>query len=409
MGIALMKVKDQVNQVQVNHLWEGNHPSRFWQLLEEINVQAWQSAIETAVNLYCDEFVAGTVEQILFNTLGEGRFGDCHWNLSLFNRAYWMFKPVLPAGLICATRAVVHRAERKFSKEFWPVDDRLRSFLWEILRQYLQISGKSQVMLRSFWPDYKAFALVLTHDVETPDGLAFLPEVVKLEEKYGFRSSFNIVGDQMPQDLGFLEEIKTRGFEFGIHGWHHDSSAFFSKQNYLDAVSKINKKLKEINAVGHRSPLNLRNPEWMQALNIEYDLSFFDTDPFEPISGGTMTIWPFLMGRILELPATLVQDNTLINYLGENSPDIWLEKVDYLQQYHGMALLNSHPDYLHEKKVWKIYESFLAAMQENEHYWNGLPKDVSRWWQSRVGLPGAAVFPDDAFQTASLVGGEVVI
>ena len=32
----------------------------------------------------------------------------------------------------------------------------------------------------------------------------------------------------------------------------------------------------------------------MQALEIEYDLSFFDTDPCEPIPGGTMSIWPFL-------------------------------------------------------------------------------------------------------------------
>jgi hypothetical protein len=34
-------------------------------------------------------------------------------------------------------------------------------------------------------------------------------------------------------------------------------------------------------------------PDWLHQLNIEYDLSTFDTDPFEPQPEGRHTIFPF--------------------------------------------------------------------------------------------------------------------
>ena len=50
------------------------------------------------------------------------------------------------------------------------------------------------------WPDGKKFALVLTHDVETEKGLDKCRELMDIDEKFGFRSSFNFVtGDyQIP-------------------------------------------------------------------------------------------------------------------------------------------------------------------------------------------------------------------
>ena len=81
----------------------------------------------------------------------------------------------------------------------------------------------------------------------------------------------------------------------------------------------------------------MRNPEWMQALEIEYDLSFFDADPYEPMPGGTMSIWPFILGRFVELPYTLIQDHTLTAVLGETTPRLWLEKVDFIERYRGWS------------------------------------------------------------------------
>lgn len=121
----------------------------------------------------------------------------------------------------------------------------------------------------------------------------------------------------------------------------------------------------------------------MQALDIEYDLSFFDTDPFEPIPGGTMSIWPFSIGHFIELPYTLVQDYTLTSILKETTPRIWLEKVDFIEKYHGMALVNTHPDYLKSKLTWDVYHEFLNDMKRRHCCWHALPCEIARWWRLR--------------------------
>jgi hypothetical protein len=153
--------------------------------------------------------------------------------------------------------------------------------------------------------------------------------------------------------------------------------------------------LEAFGAVGFRAPLTHRHPEWMQALDIEYDLSFFDTDPYEPIPGGAMSIWPYFIGRFVELPYTLVQDYTLTEVLGEKTPRIWLQKVDFIKRYYGMVLALTHPDYLVDMVSWNVYTEFLHAMKQQEECWHALPRDVARWWRARsctavdTSLPGA--------------------
>jgi hypothetical protein len=97
-----------------------------------------------------------------------------------------------------------------------------------------------------------------------------------------------------------------------------------------------------------------------------------------------MSIWPFFIGQFVELPYTLVQDYTLTSILGENSPRIWLEKVDFIEKYHGMALVNTHPDYLKSKSTWDIYHEFLQNIKHREEVWHALPRDAAAWWRARA-------------------------
>jgi peptidoglycan/xylan/chitin deacetylase (PgdA/CDA1 family) len=208
--------------------------------------------------------------------------------------------------------------------------------------------------------------------------------VADLEESLGFRSSFNFVPEGYPLDMDLIEELRQRGFEIGVHGLTHDGKLFNSRAKFERSAEKINGYLRDLGAVGFRAPLTIRHPEWMQALNIEYDLSFFDTDPFEPIPGGTMSIWPFFIGHFVELPYTLVQDYTLTSILQETSPRIWLEKIDFIQAHRGMALVNTHPDYLQNKTTRCIYHEFLQNIKERQDSWNALPRDVAAWWRART-------------------------
>jgi hypothetical protein len=122
----------------------------------------------------------------------------------------------------------------------------------------------------------------------------------------------------------------------------------------------------------------------MQALDIEYDSSFFDTDPFEPIPGGTMSIWPFFCGRFVELPYTLPQDHTLYEMYGPGAVDIWIRKADFIAKWGGMALVNVHPDYTCVRNNIELYKRFLMAVKEKADYWHALPRETARWWRNRA-------------------------
>jgi peptidoglycan/xylan/chitin deacetylase (PgdA/CDA1 family) len=219
--------------------------------------------------------------------------------------------------------------------------------------------------------------------VETAAGQDQVAALAELDASYGFRSSFNFVPERYAVDHNLLAQLRTRGFEIGVHGLKHDGKLFSSYQEFIRRAQSINRYLKDFGAVGFRAPLTHRNPVWMQTLEIDYDLSFFDTDPYEPISGGTMSLWPFEIGRFVELPYTLVQDYTLTEVLRETTPRLWLEKADFIRGYGGLVLVNTHPDYLKNPITRSVYVQFLAAMRRRSDFWQALPMEVASWWRAR--------------------------
>ena len=393
-------------EVANKSLWMSNTPANFWLCKQDLPDDLWREAIRNSAPLLglvdnqCD------VEFILAFTLGEGRFGTDHWELDPLKRAYYLIKPLVPRMLTRRLRKIYNRGV--VADETWPIEHRYVDFLWEILRQILVLSGSNELLIKDFWPG-QSLAFVLTHDIETAAGQAFVEVVADLEESLGFRSLFNFVPERYKVNHKLMDNLRQRGFEVGVHGLKHDGRLFDSKPAFMEKANRINGYLKEWNAVGFRAELTHRQPEWMQALEIEYDLSFFDTDPFEPIPGGTMSIWPFFLGHFVELPYTLVQDYTLTSVLGEKSPQVWLEKVDYIERYHGMALVNTHPDYLKSKSTWDVYYEFLKEMKKRDRYWHALPRDVARWWKARIASPAEIGIPAVHFSKVLLEGETIKI
>jgi len=285
------------------------------------------------------------------------------------------------------------KQETKFSLS-WPIEDRYIQLQFQAVSKILKDKNLAQIPCIGFWPDNNRYAFILTHDVETLQGQDFVRTEANLEQEYGFRSSFNFIPERYAVDGELLEELRSRGFEIGIHGLKHDGKLFTSRRVFEQRVKRINHYLQEWKAVGFRAPLTHRHPLWMQSLNIKYDSSFFDTDPYEPISGGTMSIWPFFIGHFVELPYTLPQDHTLMVILGEMTPRLWIEKVNFIEKYCGMILLNTHPDYLRQPEYLGIYREFLQEMKARQGYWQALPRDVARWWRLRHQANGIADLPN---------------
>ncbi len=131
------------------------------------------------------------------------------------NRVYYRIKPLVPR----AVRLSVRR--------------------WFAVRKRARIGGRWPIMPGSErapagwpgWPDGKRFALVLTHDVEGQAGLNQCRQLLELEMKLGFRSSFNFIPEgeyTVPREL--RHELAENGFEVGVHDLEHDGKLYGGKK-----------------------------------------------------------------------------------------------------------------------------------------------------------------------------------
>lgn len=298
-------------------------------------------------------------------------------------RVYYFFKPIIPRRLQLFVRRLLGKTFLEKYKNVWPI--------------FPGSEKKPEGWIG--WPDGKRFALVLTHDVEWRKGHDRCVELLELEKKLGFKSSFNLVPERYKVDKELRDFIVKEGFEVGVHGLKHDGKLFRSRKIFSERAIKINQYLKEWNSIGFRAPAVHHNLKWIGELNIEYDLSTFDTDPFMPQPDGVGTIFPFLVERTnaqpsyVELPYTLDQDFTLFILLNETSPQIWIDKLNWIAKNGGMALVIVHPDYINfenknkfEEYPVSFYFDFLNYIKENYagQYWNALPREVSAYYKKMM-------------------------
>ena len=318
------------------------------------------------------------------------------------NRLYYRLKPLFPPGFRLGVRRWFALRQRDRVWDVWPI---------------LPGSEKPPAGWPG-WPEGKQFAFVLTHDVEGSEGLEKVKSLAELEMSLGFRSCFNFIPEgpyRVPAELRAW--LTANGFEVGVHDLRHDGNLFRNRQRFSDNASRINKHLQAWGAVGFRAGFMLHQLDWLHDLNIQYDCSTFDTDPFEPQPHGQHTIFPFWVacpedrrpktedsGRssalrppssasssqlsavpasqsaasgqwsvvnstgYVELPYTLPQDSTLFLLLREKTPALWLQKLDWIAQHGGMALVNVHPDYVRfngEASSPRTYpvEHYVALLQ----------------------------------------------
>ena len=296
---------------------------------------------------------------------------------------YYFIKPFVPRKLQLHMRRRRFRTRLSRSSQAWPIDPS---------------SGKKPVGW-SGWPEGRKFALVLTHDVESALGQGRCLDLMKFEKDLGFRSSFNFVARGYKDNPDLRRQLAENGFEVGVHGLHHTGLMYISRNVFRVHAYLINKYLKQWGSVGFRSPSMYHNVDWLHDLNILYDASTFDTDPFEPQPDAVGTIFPIWhesdahRSGYVELPYTLPQDFAVFAMLQENSIEIWKRKLDWIAEQGGMALMLTHPDYMNwngdtikdDKFPIRYYGEFLEYVREKYAgtYWHALPKEVAEFWSTR--------------------------
>jgi len=300
-------------------------------------------------------------------------------------RLYHFFKPVLSRSLQIRLRRLRGRRILRSCDGVWPINE---------------AAGRTPDGWPG-WPGQKQFALILTHDVEKARGVERVRQLAELEMEYGFRSAFNFVPEGGYETSSSLRSwLVKNGFEVGIQDLRHDGRLYQSREHFRKNAARINQYMREWNAVGFRSAYMLHNLEWLHDLNIVYDTSTFDSDPFEPQPDGMDTIFPFWVSRgdsgeegYVELPYTLAQDFNLFGVLEEKTIDIWKRKLAWLVARGGMALLDTHPDYMTfepdaagiDEYPVDLYRQWLnhVRTEYEGRYWHALPVEAANFYKSQ--------------------------
>jgi hypothetical protein len=295
---------------------------------------------------------------------------------------YYHLKPYIPRYIqIFMRRRLIVRQRRKYA-DIWPIDE--------------HTSKKPDYF--TGWPEEKKFALVLTHDVDTKKGYERVWDLAMLEKSMGLRSSFGFVPEERYiVDSKLLEKLKNEGIEVYLHDFNHDGKLFSTYDIFKQRLPVMNDYIRKWGVKGFRAGAMHHNLEWIHELDIDYDMSTFDTDPFEPQPDAIQSIFPLIILKqntvrsYIEMPYTMPQDFTLFILLKNESIDIWKQKLDWMVKQGAMVLLNTHPDYMCmgeekpglEEYTVSFYMEFMEYVKKAYagKYWNALPHEVSRWVQ----------------------------
>jgi hypothetical protein len=128
----------------------------------------------------------------------------------LFNRFYFSVKPLIPRPIRLAVRRWLVQRKLRHVQDVWPI-----------------LPGSERPPKNWMgWPDGKRFAFVLTHDVESQEGVDRVKDLAALEMELGFRSSFNFIPEGSTVPSALRSWLADRGFEVGVHDLNHDGHLF---------------------------------------------------------------------------------------------------------------------------------------------------------------------------------------
>jgi len=320
--------------------------------------------------------------------------------IELMIRIFYAVKPLIPRWFQIFVRRRAVAVRRPFYNHVWPIDK----------------SAATPPPGWKGWPEGRRFAMVITHDVETLRGFHRCDQLMNLDLDYGFTSSFNFVPErQYHLTEGMRRTFSNKGFEIGVHDLAHNRELLCSRAHFEKGAQRINQYLHDWKAVGFRSGSMHRNLAWFHALDVEYDASTFDTDPFEPQPEGLCTIFPKMILKpdgsagYVELPYTLAQDFTLFVIMRQTNIDLWRRKLDWIAEKGGMAMVIVHPDYINfdrgrggpEEYPVRHYTELLKYIQTafQGEYWNALPRDVASFFRQERADNG--LFSETAITKAS--------
>ncbi|MGH9327556.1 MAG: hypothetical protein ACRD2B_12855 [Terriglobia bacterium] len=305
----------------------------------------------------------------------------------MIREGYYFVRPVLGVATRKHLQKLFLRGWEELPFPRWPLDTTVEQLFEKLMLIALEWKNVETVPFIWFWPDGAPSCVMMTHDVETEAGANFCTKLMDIDRASGIRAAFQIVPEERyPVSLELLESIRRRGFELNVQDLNHDGRLFRNHKTFLARAESINRYARIYGSRGFRAAAMYRNPDWCEALDVSYDLSIPNTAHLEAQRGGCCTVFPYFIGKILELPLTTTQDYSLFHILGEYSIDLWKRQISLIQKKHGLISFIIHPDYIIPERARNTYQALLDHLARREaggEAWSALPGEVDTWWRAR--------------------------
>ncbi len=258
-------------------------------------------------------------------------------------------------------------------------------------------AAESPVPVIGFWRKGKNYALAVTHDVETQEGMeSGVWRLLGVEEKFGIRSTWNVPSDRYPLSKDTISKLAKVG-ELGCHDTRHDGKLVLVRPDeQAKRLHDCKDSLEEASGQsvkGFRSPLLQHNSQLVGILSkagYEFDSSIPSWEVLSPTSlgpHGVGTVFPFISSGIVEVPVSLPQDHQLLRVIGLSPADTsstLLKFSNWIGKLGGACVLLVHPDYEYgqpgnEAEYQKLLESLARSPACDVMTLGG----IARWWKFR--------------------------
>jgi peptidoglycan/xylan/chitin deacetylase (PgdA/CDA1 family) len=260
----------------------------------------------------------------------------------------------------------------------------------------LVTASPSPIPRIGFWRRGKTYALSLTHDVESKEGLAATERLLEVERELGIRSSWSIIARRYPLSSDALRSLVREG-EICAHDTEHDGrlllQPFHDKVERLKECKSVLEQSTKTTVRGFRAPLLQHSRDLLVAVDragYEFDSSVPSWEILSPTSSnphGIGTVFPFRVANLLEIPVSLPQDHQLLRVSGldpRSATRIILEFSNWIRELGGLCVILVHPDYDYGKEQYKNEYTQLLDRFKKDHECDLMTLgEVARWWNSR--------------------------
>lgn len=237
----------------------------------------------------------------------------------LVRAAYYIARPLLPVPVRKHLQKAKLSGWNQISFPQWPLDVSVDGLMKAVMTHTLKSRSIARIPFIWFWPDGAPSAAILTHDIEAPAGRDFCNQLMDINDEYGLKASFQVVPERRYDGTEALcSSIRARGFEVNVHDLNHDGHLFDNRKRFEERVARVNQYARAFGSRGFRAAAMYRNQSWFDKLEFAYDMSVPNVAHLEPQRGGCCTVMPYIIGDLVELPLTTIQDYSLFNILNQD-------------------------------------------------------------------------------------------